>query len=256
MTGKKMNLCGFNIKHQFPSCLKDFEGYSIAEEGNPLTLKKRSSGKTYGTSYFLGKNYISGSVLIAEIDEITLANGLPMQVIFRDYKIFNYLDRKITAYSSDRKHDFLKLISHELERDMEGYDIGNSIISEVSVAYKGFHLEERRSSGDEYLRWSSGKSEIVLMNTSDSNILVRIDMLLIRPMNANGDSLASILLSYGDKVINYDVDFEKKISLTIKVKPGLNNLKVTCDSPFIENGDPRKIVYGIGNYKLLEMPSE
>ena len=253
MTGKKMNLCGFNIKHQFPSCLKDFEGYSIAEEGNPLTLKKRSSGKTYGITYFLGKNFITGSVLIAEIDEITLINGSPMQVIFRDYKIFNYLDRKITAYSSDRKHDFLKLISYELERDMEGYDLSNSIISEVSVSYKGFHLEERRSSGDEYLRWSSGKSELVILNTSDSHILVRIDMLLIRPKDANGDAQASILLSYDDKVINYDVDFKKKISLTIKVKPGLSNLKLTCDLPFIANGDPREIVFGIGNYKVSDL---
>ena len=253
MTGKKMNLCGFNIKHQFPSCLKDFEGYSIVGEGNPLTLKKRSSGKTYGITYFLGKNFITGSVLIAEINEITLVNGLPMQVIFRDYKIFNYLDRKITAYSSDRKHDFLKLISYELERDMEGYDLSNSIISEVSVSYKGFHLEERRSSGDEYLRWSSGKSELVILNTSDSHILVRIDMLLIRPKDTNGDAQASILLSYGDKVINYDVDFEKKISLTIKVKPGLSNLKLTSDLPSIANGDPREIVFGIGNYKVNQL---
>ena len=255
MTGKKMNLCGFNVwdKNNLPSCLKDFEGYSIAEEGNPLTLKKRSSGKTYGITYFLGKKFITGSVLIAEIDEITLVNGLPMQVIFRDYKIFNYLDRKITAYSSDRKHDFFKITPYELERDRENYDIDNSIISEVSVFYKGFHSEDRSSSGDEYLRWSSGKSELVLMNTSDSNILVRIDMLLIRPKDANGDAQASILLSYDDKVINYDVDFKKKISLTIKVKPGLSNLKLTCDLPSIKNGDPREIVFGIGNYKVSDL---
>ena len=252
-TGKNLNVCGFNIPHQFPICLKDFEGYSTVEAENPLTLKKKSSGKTYGISYFLGKNYITGSVLIAKIDQITLVNGLPMQVTFRDYKIFNYLDKKITKFSSARKHDFLKLIPHELDRDREEFDLDYSITSEVSVAYKGFHLEDRSSSRDEYLRWSSGKSEIVLMNTSDSNILVRIDMVLIRPKNANGDGLASILLSYGDKVMNYDVDFRKEISLNINVKPGLNNLKVTCDSPFIENGDPRKIVFGIGNYKVLQI---
>jgi len=216
-------------------------------------LKKKSSGKTYGISYFLGKNYITGTVLIAKIDQIILANGLPMQVAFRDYKIFNYLDKKITKFSSARKHDFLKLIPDELDRDREEFDLDYSIISEVSVAYKGFHLEDKNPSRDEYLRWSSGKSEIVLMNTSDSNIWVRIDMVLIRPKDANGVGLASILLSYGDKVMNYDIDFRKEISLNINVKPGLSNLKVTCDSPFIENGDPRKIVFGIGNYKVLQI---
>ena len=47
--------------------------------------------------------------------------------------------------------------------------------------------------------------------------------------------------------------FEKKISLTIKVKPGLSNLKLTCDLPSIKNGDPREIVFGIGNYKVSDL---
>ena len=62
-SGRKVNLCDINptsnassIK-RFDMCVKEYQS------------EKELDGKIYGVSYFLGEKYISGSVLLAEIDQ-------------------------------------------------------------------------------------------------------------------------------------------------------------------------------------------
>ena len=67
----------------------------------------------------------------------------------------------------------------------------------------------------------------------------------------NSDIIKNI--KYGTLVeykSQYLITAQKEISIILKLKPGINYVKLISDSPWIDNGDPRKIVFGIGNYRF------
>ena len=72
---------------------------------------KGSQSKVYALSYFLGKNYQSGSVIIAEIEDTILIDDVPVELLFKNFKIYNSHDKSLTMYTSQQEYDFLKVAS-------------------------------------------------------------------------------------------------------------------------------------------------
>ena len=53
-------------------------------------VSKDIQSKIYGVSYFLGNNYTSGSVLIAEILDIVIVEDIPIQILFKNLTGFPF----------------------------------------------------------------------------------------------------------------------------------------------------------------------
>ena len=160
------------------------------------------------------------------------------------YRIYNLVDNSILDYSSTNNYDFLKIIRKESDIESENYNMDEFLTQQISIGFKNFHNEE----GDQkrYLRWSSGESTIIVFNKTDEIILKNLSFDLIRP----DDKLAVISIKQNDSVRNLELEHSVKVDLLLTLKPGVNHITFVSMSPHIDNGDPRKIVFGISNYKL------
>ena len=131
---------------------------------------KNNSNKTYGVSYFLGENYQSGSVLIAKIDKIFLIDDIPMEMTFKNYKIYNSVKNTLTTHTSEESYDFIKVMNMESDVVSKEYKMSEFLIDkELNMGFTGFHMRE----GDrtKYLRWSSGNSMMIVLNKTDNFFL-------------------------------------------------------------------------------------
>ena len=183
-SGRKVNLCDINptsnassIK-RFDMCVEEYQS------------EKELDGKIYGVSYFLGEKYISGSVLLAEIDQFIFADEIPLQINFKNYKLYNYKEQNVTANSSKQEYDFLKFISYEVTIDSDKYYFSKFKSEIVAIGYKDFQIKEGNKVN--YWRWSSGDSYLILVNTSSKPKQVQISLDLVRPSSKKGP--ASIYL--------------------------------------------------------------
>jgi len=296
-TNRKINVCGLNIKHEFPYCL--FEPYEVAkvltcssckrqtiansnsqlaismkeaikskfDEGasreevinyfakkygksilidEPL-FTKGSQSKVYALSYFLGKNYQSGSVIIAEIEDTILIDDVPVELLFKNFKIYNSHDKSLTMYTSQQEYDFLKVASLEADLISTSYSLSQLYADDISLGYKNFHLREGDTQN--YLRWSSGQSSIIVYNKTNTTIRRGMSFNLIRP-----DSRPAIITIEDDEeTYVFTVDHHRNINLQLNIKPGANYIKFSSDAVPVDNGDPREIVFGINNYHLEDV---
>jgi len=183
-SGRKVNLCDINptsnassIK-RFDMCVKEYQS------------EKELDGKIYGVSYFLGEKYTSGSVLLAEINQFIFDDEIPLQINFKNYKLYNYKEQNVTANSSKQEYDFLKFISYEVTIDSDKYYFSRFKSEIVAIGYKDFQIQEGNKVS--YWRWSSGDSYLILINTSSKPKQVQISLDLVRPSSKKGP--ASIYL--------------------------------------------------------------
>jgi len=183
-SGRKVNLCDINptsnassIK-RFDMCVKEYQS------------EKELDGKIYGVSYFLGEKYTSGSVLLAEINQFIFDDEIPLQINFKNYKLYNYKEQNVTANSSKQEYDFLKFISYEVTIDSDKYYFSKFKSEIVAIGYKDFQIQEGNKVS--YWRWSSGDSYLILINTSSKPKQVQISLDLVRPSSKKGP--ASIYL--------------------------------------------------------------
>ena len=209
----------------------------------PLFTKGGQS-KVYALSYFLGKNYQSGSVIIAEIEDTILIDDVPVELLFKNFKIYNSHDKSLTMYTSQQEYDFLKVASLEADLISTSYSLSQFYAYDISLGYKNFHLREGDTQN--YLRWSSGQSSIIVYNKTNTIMRRGISFNLIRP-----DSRPAIITIEDDEeTYVFTVDHHKNINLQLNIKPGVNYIKFSSDAVPVDNGDPREIVFGISNYRL------
>jgi hypothetical protein len=212
----------------------------------PLSTKG-SQSKVYALSYFLGKNYQSGSVIIAEIEDTILIDDVPVELLFKNFKIYNSHDKSLTMYTSQQEYDFLKVASLEADLISTSYRLSQFYADDISLGYKNFHLREGDTQN--YLRWSSGQSSIIVYNKTNTIIRRGISFDLIRP-----DSRPAIITIEDDEeTYVFTVDHHRNINLQLNIKPGVNYIKFSSDAVPVDNGDPREIVFGISNYHLEDV---
>ncbi|MEE2701607.1 MAG: cytochrome c-type biogenesis protein CcmH [Thermodesulfobacteriota bacterium] len=210
-------------------------------------VSKDIQSKIYGVSYFLGDNYTSGSVLIAEILDIVIVEDIPIQILFKNYKIYNSFNQKLTEFKSADDMDFIKVLQHESDLESKFYDTNKFIATNIAIGFKNFHQREGDSTN--YLRWSSGQSTLILYNKTTNSVKRKIKLSLIRPGGRTVDP-AIIDIKVNKNVSKFTVDGSKNITFDVNINPGANYVQFSSDSRPINNGDPRNIVFGISNYKL------
>ena len=147
----------------------------------------------------------------------------------------------------------MKIVNTEVGTTTLDYDIRDYEIDEISYGFKGFYSRESGKRG--YLRWSPGDSTMVIENSTDKSLKKTLSLILIRPNSKFQHASVSITHTTADskgflEMSRYFVLGQKEIEIVLNLKPGVNYLNFKSDSHHIDNGDPRNIVYGIGNYKF------
>lgn len=235
--GRKMNICGINLVSEFPKCLNE------NAKGNDI----------YGLAYFLSSDYKTGSVFVASLSDIVIIKGVPISLRFNDYKLYNSKTNKLVEVNSSKTYDLLKIANTEAGTTTLDYDIRDYEINEISYGFKNFYSRESGKRG--YLRWSSGDSTIIVENSTDKPLKKILSLILIRPNSKFQHASVSITHTIPGsrgflEMSRYFVLGQKEIEIVLNLKPGVNYLNFKSDSHHIDNGDPRNIVFGIGNYKF------
>jgi len=235
--GRKINTCGLNIALEFPDCVK------IKEEKNDI----------YGLAYFLSSDYKTGSVFVAKLDKILLVEDIPISLKFNNYKVYNSRTGELSKITSNNTYDLLKIADTEVGTTTLDYDIRDYEIDEIPYRFKDFF--SREGGKESYLRWSPGDSTMLIENSTGKSLKKILSLILIRPnskfQHASVSITHTIPNSRGFLQTNrYDILGQEEIEIVLNLKPGINYLNFRSDSHHIDNGDPRNIVFGIGNYKL------
>jgi len=257
-TKRKIIGCSLNLRDQkfvFPQCI-DKEWITKEGERQDSNYKDKPF-KVYALSYYLGSEFKGGSAILAEIEDVILKDDVPISLKFKNYHIFNSTEKNPLTYSKAKYYDFVKILRKETYESVDsiGYQIEDYAFTPVLISFKGFFLKEGPE--ENYLRWSPGKSTVTFFNSSDKIIKKRFAFRLIRP--GSDVRPAKVRVSYKNEHENFEAKpriLNPIIYINLTLNPGSTSIEFTSESKFLNNGDPRKIVYGIGNYKLLEMPSE
>jgi hypothetical protein len=102
------------------------------------------------------------------------------------------------------------------------------------------------------LRWSSGDATLALHNLSGVTRTVDISMglAIATPLQS------TVKIKYPDQTETVAVtQTPKNYSRRVVLKPGRTDIFFTSDAPEIQNGDPRHIVFGVFNFKLMPVKS-
>ena len=235
--GRVMNLCGINEPKEFPNCI------DVKEDKKDI----------FGLAYFLSRDYKTGSVFVARLNDVVTKEGIPISIRFNDYKVYNSQTNELTEVNSSKNYDLLKIAKTEVGTTTLDYDIRDYEIDEISYGFKGFYSREIGKRA--YFRWSPGDSTMVIENSADKSLKKILSLILIRPNSKFQHASVSITHTIPNsrgflEMSRYFVLGKKEIEIVLNLKPGTNYLNFKSDSHHIDNGDPRNIVFGIGNYKL------
>jgi len=235
--GRKMNVCGINLSQEFPKC------FTAIEDG----------GDIYGLAYFMGKDYKTGSVFVAKLKKVLIVEGVPISMRFNNYKIYDSATNKLSTIKTSKTYDLLKIANTEVGATTLDYDLRDFEVDKISFGFKSFYSREGGKRG--YLRWSAGNSIMVIENSTDKSIKKVLSLTLIRPNSKFQHASVSITHSTAKskgflEMSRYFVLGQKEVEIILNIRPGINYLNFVSDSHHIDNGDPRNIVFGIGNYRF------
>ena len=214
---------------------------------------KEEKNDIYGLAYFLSSDYKTGSVFVAKLDKILLVEDIPISLKFNNYKVYNSRTGELSKITSNKTYDLLKIADTEVGTTTLDYDIRDYEIDEIPYRFKDFF--SREGGKESYLRWSPGDSTMLIENSTRKSLKKKLSLILIRPnskfQHASVSITHTIPNSRGFLQTNrYDILGQEEIEIVLNLKPGINYLNFKSDSHHIDNGDPRNIVFGIGNYKL------
>jgi len=248
----KLNICSVNVdsskvslsQKEIDNLNKKFNVKWYLETKFPYCLYYKEWDKIYGLSYYFLKDKKSGQVIFAPL-EIVNKNQRNKRFKFKEYKIYDSTNNSINKFSGDIYYDFNKARALGGTRSSSQYEIGSLILDKVSLSFVNFYNEEGDATN--FLRWSSGKSKIILHNDTESLQNIILDFSIIRPSNDN----LQIKIRYKDSTIDETLRVSKDFILKLPIEPGETTVLITSKSSSLDNGDPREIVFGISNYTLL-----
>lgn len=231
---RPLNICTANIEHNYLPCIDKF-------------LQKNPRGNFYGLYYGFPADAPPFAVL-AKIENTNGSNDFKdANIKFKKYFIFK--NRKIETYQSDVSLNFGEILRLPM-RLPKGYNFDHSKFIEFykyPVVYEKFWGAE--GDLDTILRWSSGHSFVKVDNRANKHVNVQLSFRLVRP----DENLIQISMFDSGKFLRqFDVKGDSEITMPIKLKNGVNDFTFKTNAEAITNGDPRQIVFGLVNFKIIE----
>ncbi len=232
---RPLNVCTANIEHNYLPCIDKF-------------LQKNPTGNFYGLYYGFPAEGTPFAIL-AKIENTNGSNDFKdANIKFNKYFLFK--NGQIETYQSDVPLNFGGILNLPM-RLPKGYNFDHIKFSEFykfPVAYEKFWGAE----GDlnTVLRWSSGHSFLKVDNRSGRSVSVQLNFRLVRP----DENLIQISMYESDKFLRkFEVNGAKEIIVPVRLKNGINDFTFKTNAEAIKNGDPRQIVFGLVNFKIIEV---
>ena len=111
------------------------------------------------------------------------------------------------------------------------------------------NIYDREGSDAENVRWASGNSTLILINTSKNMMAVKIE----GDVATTASSTATLKFKWQNSIKQIAIaNVPQKISIDLNVPPGLLTVDFQSDALPLRNGDPRNIALGFFNFKIMQ----
>jgi len=201
----------------------------------------------YSPDFINGTN---GIVFLSKVNKVVLSsNSNPVAMYADNIRIYHQKSREIKVIESI-SIDFMKIINSEfLYTNFEDFKL-DDVAGEISIKTTGMIHKPEGNIGN-LTQWVSGDIEIEIYNNSKKSKRVEIQIEAFSP----DTSSKKINLLQGIKIVK-TIQFDNNAKIQkvgMILLPGINLIKIKTNDSSIENGDPRKIIYGLKNLKITEV---
>jgi hypothetical protein len=217
-----------------------------------LAITDASEGDVWALSYnFDRKVGEKGRVILGRVERIVTnsKDSSLVQLMVRDVRVYDLQDDQVSKLNLPAPVNFLRVIEDQNEdmNETRPVEVGLQPAGDVDYQWQG-RIFARDGSFANNLRWSSGDAKLVLHNMSGTTQTVDISMGLA--IATAGKS--TVVITYPEKteeiaVTQIPVDYARRVV----IKPGRTEIMFTSNAPEIQNGDPRHIVFGVFNFRLI-----
>lgn len=259
VTGKNFITCELADEKAYAVCMNKLEVDSALPKSDPTKSKMGfelvdlSQKDAWVLSYnFEKKSGQSGRVILGKVDSVVQNKQLktPIQIVVSKISIYDLKANQIQKIDLKNKPiNFLKITAEQTAdiSEVKPLDYEALRVDDVDYEWIG-KVHAREGSNEDNLRWSSGEATLVLHNLSNKPKRVQITMSLGTPTTSSSKLIVqhegnTQTLTLGQVPIDY--------SKTMMLQPGSTAITFTSDAKPIPNGDPRNIVFGIFNYKIM-----
>ncbi len=256
-TGKTFDVCDPGDAAIIKGCLERMRPpharlKAVASPDPKLAVTDAREGDVWTLSYnFDKKTGRTGRVLLGRVERVVTDSegGAIAQLLVRDIRIYDLKLDQVRTLVLPAPVNFLHVIEEESEDMTEARPVASVLqpADDVDFQWLG-RVYARDGNSANNLRWSSGDATLALHNFSGTPQTVAISMGL-GIATAGTSTVVINYLDHAEKVAvkQVPVDYRK----TLVLKPGRTEIRFSSDAPEIQNGDPRHIVFGVFNFKLM-----
>jgi hypothetical protein len=264
VTGKKFNICNLNDVSEYARCLSKLPVSNANNQPTHTGALLRTERLDFSQqdvwilSYVFDKQHgKDGQLVLGKVDYI-VQDGLSknlIRVVVKKVIVFQQAEGKVHSLDFEKSPiDFLTISNFENQRSssFDAFLKADMSAPDLDFRWLGgvFPPDGTEQSN---VRWSSGTGELILYNFSKESQAVKLSMALGTPSPES--SRVSIQHPEFKDTINVSmspVNYSKSLILP----PGDTTIKLTSDGKPFLNGDPRKIVFGILNFKLKKIKDD
>ncbi len=239
MLNKFHEICSFDIESPFMPMNK------CVDTKKNISKPENLWAVAYSIDIDKKKN---GAIFLAKIDQVIFDNiDYPIAMITKNLKVYNQRTDSVEIHTN-KEIDFMKIIKNEtLYRNFDDFKIDDHL---AGISWLILGNSNRIEGGwNNYFSWISGDTEIVIYNKYNIKKELKIEFNVFSPSDEKKD----IEVVWDGKIlITKEFDSLENVKFNFIAKPGKNLIKINTNSKPFDNGDPRKIIYGLSNLVVMD----
>ena len=259
---KKVNVCDINVKeifnvndYYYKKCFQnEWDGHNYFKINHKGSLSEYIPIRNvWFTTYEYDIKGIEGFFYLAKVEKIIIDHESKTFVSIqtrdlKEYDKFKNVIQKITIDSNrlfdmqkfnlSRNHTFN---SRKQSRLREYFDVRKYYFDGIGFVWGGGAFAPEGN-----LIWTNGKAVLKVFNFTNDMKSILISFSIISPTGR----ASTIFINESEHYLKPQEEYFYKNFINLGKNPF--TLKIRSDDTFLNNGDPRKIVFGILNYKQYD----
>tara|TARA_B100001142_G_scaffold104718_1_gene106730 strand:- start:16024 stop:18183 length:2160 start_codon:yes stop_codon:yes gene_type:complete len=254
----KFNICDFLNQNysngeinlvKFSDCFsKDtFKNINLSKDIFKFIPKKDVWFTSFNIDKVKGNN---GQAFFGKINSIYTSKLTGNPLYIEGTVLKSYDQKKDSIFIHNKAVDVMTLLNHEgILRKVINLDYDDFLKKDIFTFNEG-NIHSPEYSNDGVLQWVSGDFTINVYNEKSDTKTAKLSFNILNP--GSQDFFVKVF-DDSTEVLIKEIEIKdpsKQFISQIKIKNGINKLRLITTGKPINNGDPRNIIYGIHNLKL------
>jgi hypothetical protein len=262
-TGKTFEFCDPGSPKEFSDCVLKY-----LKKSNPDAIKTAAKAgfdiqdvsgiNVWSNSYTFDRERGAwGQFVLGKVEKIYIGHEnspYVVQLSTSKPQLYDLRRNRVEVLKAEeRPINFLNVIEEEsrhIPRPTE-FDVSRYSISDIiSVWGKEFLPNEGPYPNSHH--WAGNTNELLIFNFMETSQVVKLSMSLVSP--TPDPSKLKIVFQKSEEILELSqtpIFYERKITLV----PGQNLIQFLSDGKTLLKGDPRKIVFGVDDFKIIQEES-